>query len=348
MKVAIVGITGLVGTKIVELLEKGNFPVTELILISRNRKIKHIKFKDKDVPILSIYELLQKEPDLVFLACSSELSREWAPKLVRNNIWVIDNSSAFRSHPSIPLVIPEINGNLITNRTKLIANPNCSTTQLVMVLYPLHKKYKIKRVVVSTYQSVSGAGYNGIKQLENERGGDTELSDAFPTNIDLNCIPLCGDLNDDMYTMEEVKLQNETLKILGDDVKVTATAVRVPVLGGHSESVNIEFYNEYKISEVINILENTSGIKVKDMPCPSDVKNEEDVWVGRIRRDDTQKNSLNLWIVADNLMKGGSLNAVQIAEIIIKKNKNNHGHRAKGPVPTVASRRRDRESLGDP
>lgn len=337
MKVAIVGITGLVGRKIAWLLEKRHFPVTQFIPIaSKESEGKQILFKNESISITTLENFIEEYCSkemynmLIFFASSKQVSEKWIPEILNNNInaWIIDNSSHYRLFPNVPLVIPEINSHILTPYNRLISNPNCSTAQLVMVLHPLHSKYKIKRVVVSTYQSVSGAGHPGEKQLHYERMTSMKYSSlesdkiecVFPTKIDLNCIPICDILdNDSGYTGEEIKLERETPKILGDNIKLTATAVRVPVTGGHSESVNIEFENEYDLNELIEILKNTKGIKVKDMACPVDVYMETDVWVSRIRRDFTQEKSLNLWIVADNLMKGAALNAVQISEFILEK-----------------------------
>lgn len=325
MNIGIVGITGLVGKKIIELLERRNFPVKNLIPVASEKSYgKYINFKNNNYKIQSIEDLFDKEVDIVFMACSSEISKKYCKKLTDNNIWVIDNSSAFRMEEDIPLIIPEINIEKITKQTKLIANPNCSTAQLAMILYPLHKEYCIKRVVVSTYQSVSGAGYDGINQLNNERlincsidNIENNFNKVFKKNIDLNCIALCDDLDiESNYTKEEIKLENETPKIMDTDIKITATAVRVPVIGGHSESVNIEFEKEYDINKIKLLLQNSSGIVVKDICYPIDVKDKFDVYVGRIRRDYSRNNCINLWIVADNLMKGAALNAVQIAEYI--------------------------------
>ena len=329
MKVAIVGVTGLVGRKLLHLIER-HMTNVELIPVASSKSVgTYIKYNNKNYLISDIETLLEKNPRLVFMTCGNEISKKWAPIFSENNIWVIDNSSQFRLDSNIPLVIPEINANIINSNTKLIANPNCSTAQLAMVLYPLHIKYKIKRVVVSTYQSVSGAGEAGVKQLIDERNKISIISlldsRVFPMNIDLNCIALCDKMdNETGYTGEELKLERETPKILDSDIKVTATAVRVPVIGGHSESVNIEFYNDFEIDEVIKILKNMSGVEVKhntnyllyNVAAPYNVQDKEEVWVDRIRRDYSQNNTLNLWIVADNLMKGAALNAVQIANYL--------------------------------
>ena len=336
MKVAIVGVTGLVGNKISWLLEKRNFQIEEFIPIaSDNSKGKKYLFRNNTYNIESIEDLINNHNNknqkiIIFFASTKEVSRHWIPIILdlNKNAWIIDNSSEYRMKSEIPLVVPEINSSVINTKTRLIANPNCSTAQLVMVLHPLHQIYKIKRIVISTYQSVSGAGYKGSNQLYKERKEQflNELfsesdSSIFKTKIDLNCIPLCDYLDKETgYTGEELKIEKETPKILDDNnIKITATAVRVPVTGGHSESVNIEFEKDYEIDDIINILKNTDGLCIKEMACPRYVSNEYDVWVSRIRKDYSQKNTINLWIVADNLMKGAALNAVQIAEYIIKE-----------------------------
>ena len=335
MKVAIIGITGLVGTKISWLLEKRKFPADSLIGVASQSSVgQKYKYNNTTSYIISIENFMEKDiinintPIIVFFATSNSISGMWIPKIIHNNknAWIIDNSSEYRMCENIPLVIPEINAFEIKKDTRLISNPNCSTAQLALVLYPLHKTYKIKRVVVSTYQSVSGAGYPGKNQLKYERESspglllskNKENDRVFPTRIDMNCIAHCGDIdNDTGYSSEEIKLERETPKIFGENINITATAVRVPVTGGHSESVNIEFRDSYRLDDVVRILKSTTGVDVRDMACPADVYLENDVWVSRIRRDYSQNNSINLWIVADNLMKGAALNAVQIAEHII-------------------------------
>jgi aspartate-semialdehyde dehydrogenase len=297
MDIGILGSTGLVGKKIISLLEN-RFPIKNLYT---NRE-----------------DVFDKQMDIVLLATPSHVSAQYHDKI--NARFVIDLSKEFRTDPNVPLVIPEINPHTITENTRLIANPNCSTSQLVMVLYPLHKKYHIKRVVVSTYQSVSGAGKKGTLQLKNEENNEIINSPSpFITQIHRNCIPCCDTMQDNGYTLEELKLVNETSKILGETIPLTATAVRVPVDGGHSESVNIEFEDDFDIDDVINLLQNTPGVHVSDYPTPFSVHHSENVFAGRIRRDLSQKRSLNLWIVADNLMKGAALNAVQIAELLYNK-----------------------------
>ena len=339
MKVAIVGITGLVGIRLSWLLEKRKFPITQIIPIASKKSAgKKIIFKNKEIAIITLEKFIEninyQDNIVVFFTSSKEISQQYIPKILNKNknIWIIDNSSEYRMDPSVPLIIPEINSNKICKKNKLISNPNCSTAQLVMVLYPLHKKYKIKRVVVSTYQSVSGAGHSGLTQLHNERLesmsrylnipfiNNTKIKSPFPYKIDQNCIPFCDILdNNTGYTREEIKLEKETVKILDENIKITSTAVRVPVVGGHSESVNIEFENEYKLQDLINILNTTIGICVKEGACPKDISMETDIWVSRIRRDFSQDKSVNLWIVADNLMKGAALNAIQIAETLLEK-----------------------------
>ena len=336
MNVAIVGATGLVGNKISSLLEKRNFKIKEFIPIaSDNSKENDYIFNNNTYKIKSIQDLINNHINnqqriIIFFASTKEISKQWIPKILflNSNAWIIDNSSEYRMVSDIPLVIPEINSSIINKNTRLIANPNCSTAQLVMVLYPLHNIYKIKRIVVSTYQSVSGIGHNGINQLFKERKESLVTDNNFieydsndcPIKIDMNCIPLCDILdNETGYTKEELKIEKETPKILNDyNIKITATAVRVPVIGGHSESVNIEFENDFNINDIINILKNTNGISIKDVACPRYVSNQDDIWISRIRKDYSQKNTINLWIVADNLMKGAALNAVQISEYIIK------------------------------
>jgi len=333
MKIVIVGCTGLVGNKILWLLQKRNFTYSEIVLIaSENNYGKKQFVNNKSIKIITIDEFINNMddvPTIIFFASLKEISKKYIPLILNKNnkAWIIDNSSEFRLKDDIPLVIPEVNGHILTSTNRLISNPNCSTAQLVMVLAPLHKKYKIKRVVISTYQSVSGAGNMGIIQLNNERVESmkmstlyTKIDSPFCEKIDKNCIPFCDYLDSESgYTGEEIKLEKETPKILESDIKISATAVRVPVEGGHSESVNIEFFNEYDLGEVVSILKNTKGVILKEKACPRDVFLEEDVWVSRVRRDFSQENTLNLWIVADNLMKGASLNAVQIAETLVDK-----------------------------
>ncbi len=326
MKIAIIGVTGLVGEVLLKVLEERNFPATDIIPVaSEKSEGKHISFKNTDYKIRSAEEALNEKPDIAIFSAGSEISLKYAPKFAENGTFVIDNSSAWRMHPDKKLIIPEINGDLLTEKDKIIANPNCSTIQMLMVLSPLHKKYGIKRVVVSTYQSVTGTGKEALQQLKDERINIHEEK-AYPHRIDLNCLPHCDVFTKNGYTKEEDKLVNETHKILSRDINVTATAVRVPVVGGHSESVNIEFSADYELAEIYKLLNEMSGVTVYDepenniYPMPIIAEGKDEVFVGRIRRDFSQENSLNLWIVADNLRKGAATNAVQIAELLIKKN----------------------------
>ena len=326
MKIAVVGATGLVGKVMLQVLFEQGFENSEIILVASNKSVgKKIPFGEKALEVESIETALNKKPDIAIFSAGSKLSKEWAQKFANNGTWVIDNSSAWRMYDDVPLVVPEINTDTINADTKIIANPNCSTIQMVLALAPLHEKYKIKRLVVSTYQSVTGTGVKAVNQLENERNGKTgEMAYNHP--IDLNVIPHGGEFLDNGYTTEEEKLVDETRKILRDNsLQITATVIRVPVYGGHSESVNIEFYNEFEISDVVNLLSNYKGIIVKDdilkndYPMPLFAQGKNEVFVGRIRRDFSQPNSLNMWIVADNLRKGAATNAVQIAEYLIKE-----------------------------
>ncbi len=326
MKIAIIGITGLVGEVLLKVFEERKFPLTDIIPVASGKSEgKHISFNNTDYKIKSVKEALNEKPDIALFSAGSEISLKYAPLFAENGTFVIDNSSAWRMHPDKKLIIPEINGDLLTEKDKIIANPNCSTIQMLMVLSPLHKKYGIKRVVVSTYQSVTGTGKEALRQLKDERINIHEEK-AYPHRIDLNCLPHCDVFTKNGYTKEEDKLVNETHKILSRDINVTATAVRVPVIGGHSESVNIEFFDDYEISEIYKLLNEMPGITVYDepenniYPMPIIAEGKDEVFVGRIRRDFSQENSLNLWIVADNLRKGAATNAVQIAELLIKKN----------------------------
>lgn len=327
MKVAVVGATGLVGSKMLQVLTERNFPVTELIPVASEKSVgKEVTFKGKSYKIVSAATAIALQPNVAIFSAGGSTSLEWAPKFAEAGITVIDNSSAWRMDPTKKLVVPEINGDEITQTDKIIANPNCSTIQMVLVLNPLHKKYGIKRVVVSTYQSVTGTGVKAVTQLMNERQGIVgEMAYAHP--IDLNVIPQIDVFTDNGYTKEEMKMVKETVKIMGSDkIKVTATTVRIPVIGGHSEAVNVEFENEFDLAEVRSILENTPGVLVVDdpangkYPMPKDAHERDEVFVGRIRRDETQEKTLNLWIVSDNLRKGAATNAVQIAEFLSAKN----------------------------
>jgi aspartate-semialdehyde dehydrogenase len=321
MKVAVVGATGLVGTKMLQVLAERNFPVTELVPVASERSVgKEITFNGKQFKIVSMQDAIAAKPAVAIFSAGGDTSKEWAPQFAAAGIVVIDNSSAWRMDATKKLVVPEVNGNTITKEDKIIANPNCSTIQMVVVLKPLHDKYKIKRVVVSTYQSVTGTGVKAVTQLMNERNGiEGEMAYKYP--IDMNAIPHIDSFMDNGYTKEEMKMVNETKKIMGDDsIKVTATCVRIPTVGGHSESVNIEFENDFDLQEVKNILANSPGVELKNdddnfiYPMPLTAHDKDETFVGRVRRDETQPNTLNCWIVSDNLRKGAATNAVQIAE----------------------------------
>jgi aspartate-semialdehyde dehydrogenase len=323
MKVAVVGATGLVGTKMMQVLAERNFPVTELIPVASERSVgKEVEFKGKKYKVVSMEDGIAAKPAVAIFSAGGSTSLEWAPKFAAAGIRVIDNSSAWRMDPTKKLVVPEVNADVLTKEDMIIANPNCSTIQMVVALQPLHKKYGIKRVVVSTYQSVTGTGKKAVDQLFNERKG-TEGEMAYKYQIDLNVIPQIDVFLENGYTKEEMKMVKETCKIMGDDsIKVTATTVRIPVVGGHSESVNIEFNNDFDLDELKNILSNAPGIIVQDdpsqalYPMPLWAHEKDEVYVGRIRRDETQANTLNMWIVSDNLRKGAATNAVQIAEYL--------------------------------
>jgi aspartate-semialdehyde dehydrogenase len=319
MKVAVVGVTGMVGQIVLRVLEENGLSITKLIPVASSKSIgKSIEYCGQKLTVVGMEEALLEQPDLAIFSAGGATSLEWAPKFAACGTTVIDNSSAWRMDPSKKLIVPEINGHLLDKSDKIIPNPNCSTIQLVLVLKPLHEKYKIKRVIVSTYQSITGTGVKAVKQMENERS-NTKGDMAYPYEIDKNCIPQCDVFMENGYTKEEMKLTNETKKILDSNINVSATAVRVPVVGGHSESVNIEFETEFDIDEVKKLLSEMSGIKVSDdpvnnvYPMPITAEGKNDVFVGRIRRDESQEKSLNLWIVADNLRKGAATNAVQIA-----------------------------------
>ncbi|TBW27009.1 aspartate-semialdehyde dehydrogenase [Gramella sp. KN1008] len=324
MKVAVVGATGMVGNIMLKVLEERSFPLTELIPVASERSVgKKVKFAGKEFEVVNLETAVSMKPEIALFSAGGDTSLEWAPKFADAGTTVIDNSSAWRMNPANKLVIPEINAQLLTRDDKVIANPNCSTIQLLMALKPLHDSYKIKRVVVSTYQSITGTGVKAVRQLENEYAGD-EGEMAYPYPIHRNALPHCDVFQDNGYTKEEMKLTNETKKILDDEsVNVTATAVRIPVVGGHSESVNIEFEKDFDESEVRKLLNEFPGVTVKDnpsvntYPMPIYAEGNDDVFVGRIRRDYSQPNTLNMWIVADNLRKGAATNAVQIAEYLI-------------------------------
>ena len=327
MKVAVVGATGLVGTVMLKVLEERNFPLTELIPVASEKSVgKLITFKGKQFPIVSMDTAIGMRPDIALFSAGGSTSIEHAPRFKEAGTTVIDNSSAWRMDPKIPLVVPEVNAAILSLDDKIIANPNCSTIQMVVALKPLHDKYKIKRVVVSTYQSVTGTGVKAVDQMMNERSGNFDGEMAYPYQIDLNVIPQIDVFTENGYTKEEMKMINETRKIMGDEsIRLTATTVRIPVMGGHSESVNIEFENEFDLAEVTSLLEKTEGIIVVDdvanlkYPMPKDAHEKDEVFVGRIRRDESMPNTLNMWIVADNLRKGAATNAVQIAEYLVKK-----------------------------
>lgn len=326
MKIAVVGATGLVGTKMMQVLAERNFPITELIPVASEKSIGQlVHFKGKDYKVVGMQTAIDMKPAIAIFSAGGGTSLEWAPKFAEAGITVIDNSSAWRMDETKKLVVPEINAHVLTKDDKIIANPNCSTIQMVVALNPLHKKYKIKRVVVSTYQSVTGTGKKAVDQLMNERAG-IEGEKAYAYTIDLNVIPQIDVFMDNGYTKEEMKMVKETNKIMEDDsIKVTATAIRIPVMGGHSESVNVEFEHEFELPEIISLLEKAPGIIVQDdiknafYPMPLTAHEKDETFVGRIRRDETQPKTLNMWIVADNLRKGAATNAVQIAEYLVEK-----------------------------
>ncbi|MFN4313810.1 MAG: aspartate-semialdehyde dehydrogenase [Chitinophagaceae bacterium] len=332
MKVAVVGATGLVGTKMLQVLAERNFPVTELVPVASEKSVgKEIEFKGKKFKVVSMADAIAAQPAVALFSAGGSTSLEWAPKFAEAGITVIDNSSAWRMDPSKPLVVPEVNADVLTANDKIIANPNCSTIQMVVALQPLHKKYQIKRVVVSTYQSVTGTGVKAVDQLQGERrkavrGENTEYPMAYKYPIDLNVIPQIDVFLDNGYTKEEMKMVNETKKIMRDDsIRVTATTVRIPVMGGHSESVNVEFENDFDLAEVKSLLSGAAGVVLVDdpanaqYPMPKDAHEKDEVFVGRLRRDESQPNTLNMWIVSDNLRKGAATNAVQIAEYLLEK-----------------------------
>ncbi|WP_298755783.1 aspartate-semialdehyde dehydrogenase [uncultured Psychroserpens sp.] len=327
MKVAVVGATGLVGEVMLKVLEERNFPVSELIPVASERSIgKLISYKGNDYKVVGMQDAINMKPNLALFSAGGNTSLEWAPKFAEAGITVIDNSSAWRMDHSKQLVVPEINAYKLTTTDKIIANPNCSTIQMVVALAPLHKKYKIKRIVVSTYQSITGTGVKAVRQLENELAG-VKGEMAYPYPIHQNAIPHCDVFEENGYTKEEMKLVRETQKILDDrTIAVTATAVRIPTAGGHSEAVNVEFENDFNVHEVRQLLNDTPGVVVQDnvdvntYPMPIYANGKDDVFVGRIRRDSSQPNSLNLWIVSDNLRKGAATNTIQIAEHLVANN----------------------------
>lgn len=327
MKVAVVGATGMVGTVMLKVLEERNLPITELIPVASERSAgKKLSYKGNNYTVVTLQDAVHMKPDVALFSAGGDTSLEWAPKFAEVGTTVIDNSSAWRMDPDKKLVVPEINGDVLTADDKIIANPNCSTIQLVMALAPLHAKYKMKRVVISTYQSVSGTGVKAVQQLDNEEAGiDGEM--AYPHKIGRNALPHCDIFLENGYTKEEMKLVKEPKKILRDDsFSVTATAVRIPTAGGHSEAVNVQFHNDFDVDEVRKILSETPGVIVEDdlannvYPMPINANDKDEVFVGRIRRDESQENTLNLWIVADNLRKGAATNTIQIAEYLIEKN----------------------------
>ena len=325
MRVAVVGATGMVGNVLLQVLREQNFPITELIPVASEKSVGNIiLFGGLEFTVVGLQTALEMKPDLAIFSAGGETSLEWAPKFAAFGTTVIDNSSAWRMDPTKKLIVPEINGEILSANDKIIANPNCSTIQLVLVLAPLHKKYSVKRVVVSTYQSITGTGVKAVEQMENERKNlQGEMAYHYP--IDKNCIPQCDTFLENGYTKEEMKLTNETKKILDPIINVSATAVRVPVVGGHSEAVNIEFENEFDLTEVRKLLHEMPGVTLKDdpttntYPMPKYAEGKDDVFVGRIRRDESQEKTLNLWIVADNLRKGAATNAVQIATLVQKR-----------------------------
>jgi len=325
MKLAVIGATGMVGTIMIKLLEERKFPISELLVVASKNSIGNlVRYQNRTIKIIGLEEAILKKPEIAIFSAGSAVSLEWAPKFAGLGTIVIDNSSAWRMDVTKKLIVPEINASVLTKEDKIIANPNCSTIQLVMVLAPLHIKYKMKRVIVSTYQSVSGTGVKAVKQLENEiKGLKTEM--AYPYPIHKNALPHCDDFEENGYTKEEMKLAREPQKILNDEsFSISATAVRIPTAGGHSESVNVEFEKSFKLSEIRKILHETPGITVQDnpvtntYPMPIYAHDKDEVFVGRIRKDESQANSLNMWIVSDNLRKGAATNAIQIAEFILK------------------------------
>lgn len=324
MKIAVVGATGLVGTKMLQVLAERNFPVTELLVVASEKSIgKELEFKGGKLKVIGMQAAIDAKPAIAIFSAGGSTSLEWAPKFAEAGITVIDNSSAWRMNPDIPLVVPEVNAQVLKNTDKIIANPNCSTIQMVLVLKPLHDRYTIKRVVVSTYQSVTGTGVKAVQQMQNERNGIVgEMAYKYP--IDQNALPHIDVFMENGYTKEEMKMANETRKIMGDDsIAVTATCVRIPTMGGHSESVNIEFEKDFELADIRSLLSTSPGVVVQDdvanfvYPMPLTAHDKDETFVGRIRRDETQPNTLNCWIVSDNLRKGAATNAVQIAEYLV-------------------------------
>ena len=324
MKLAVIGATGMVGTIMIKLLEERKFPISELLVVASKKSIGNpVRYQNRSIKIIGLEEAILKKPEIAIFSAGSAVSLEWAPKFAELGTVVIDNSSAWRMDVTKKLIVPEINASVLTKEDKIIANPNCSTIQLVMALAPLHIKYKMKRVIVSTYQSVSGTGVKAVKQLENEiKGVKTEM--AYPYPIHKNALPHCDEFEENGYTKEEMKLAREPQKILNDEsFSISATAVRIPTAGGHSESVNVEFEKSFELSSIRKILHETPGITVQDnpvtntYPMPIYAHDKDEVFVGRIRKDESQNNTLNMWIVSDNLRKGAATNAIQIAEFIL-------------------------------
>lgn len=327
MKIAVVGATGLVGSAMLKVLEERNFPVSELIPVASEKSIgKEVAFKGKNYKVVGYEDAIKMKPSLALFSAGGATSLELAPKFAEAGITVIDNSSAWRMDPDKKLIVPEVNADVLTAEDKIIANPNCSTIQMVVALKPLHDKYNITRVVVSTYQSVTGTGVKAVQQLMDERAGKHDGEKAYPYTIDMNALPHIDKFCENGYTKEEMKMVNETIKIMGDEgIRVTATTVRIPVMGGHSESVNVEFDNEFDLLDVRKLLSNAPGVVLVDdienlkYPMPKDAHDRDEVFVGRVRRDETQPKTLNMWIVADNLRKGAATNAIQIAEYLLQK-----------------------------
>lgn len=325
MKVAVVGATGMVGQVMLEVLREQSFPISELIPVASEKSVgQQIDFGSLKYKVVGLETAVAMKPDLAIFSAGGETSLEWAPKFAAVGTFVVDNSSAWRMDPTKKLVVPEINGDLLEETDKIIANPNCSTIQMMLALAPLHKAYTVKRVVVSTYQSITGTGVKAMQQMENERAGISgEMAYNYP--IDKNCIPHCDSFLENGYTKEEMKLTLETKKILDPSIRVTATAVRVPVVGGHSEAINVEFEKEFELHDVRSLLHEAPGVTLKDdpttntYPMPKYAQGKDDVFVGRIRRDETQEKTLNMWVVADNLRKGAATNAVQIAHLLLQK-----------------------------
>lgn len=327
MKVAVVGATGLVGSKMLQVLEERNFPISKLLVVASERSVgKTIKFRGKRHKIVSMTDAIGKKPQVAIFSAGGSVSKEWAPRFAEVGTVVIDNSSAWRMDPDKKLVVPEVNAGVLTKKDKIIANPNCSTIQMVVALKPLHDQYKIKRIVVSTYQSVTGTGVKAVAQMMNERKGKIGGERAYPYQIDLNVLPHIDLFTENGYTKEEMKMVNETKKIMGDDsIRVTATTVRVPVIGGHSEAVNVEFERDFDLDDVRRLLASAPGVVLTDNPAelqypmPLFAHDKDDVFVGRLRRDESQPNTLNMWVVSDNLRKGAATNAVQIAEYLLEQ-----------------------------